>query len=49
LILSIVAADPMACTVGSTSEVFPQRDAEGRVVRWYNLAMDIDEKNRSSI
>jgi formate hydrogenlyase transcriptional activator len=25
----------------------PQRDAEGRIVRWYNLATDIDERKRA--
>src|SRR5260370_8399747 len=25
----------------------PQRDAEGRIVRWYNLGTDIDERKRA--
>src|SRR6266516_2421500 len=25
----------------------PQRDAEGRIVRWYNLATDIDDRKRA--
>src|SRR5258708_33359534 len=25
----------------------PQRDAEGRIVRWYNLVTDIDERKRA--
>jgi PAS domain-containing protein len=25
----------------------PQRDAEGRIVRWYSLATDIDERKRA--
>jgi PAS domain S-box-containing protein len=24
----------------------PQRDAEGRIVRWYNLVTDIDERKK---
>ena len=27
----------------------PQRDAEGRIVRWYNLATDIDERKRAEV
>jgi hypothetical protein len=25
----------------------PQRDAEGRIVRWYNLTTDIDDRKRA--
>jgi PAS domain-containing protein len=25
----------------------PQRGAEGRIIRWYNLVMDIDERKRA--
>jgi PAS domain S-box-containing protein len=25
----------------------PQRDAEGRIIRWYNLVTDIDERKRA--
>ena len=27
----------------------PQRDAEGRIVRWYNLVTDIDERKRAEV
>src|SRR6266540_1901131 len=27
----------------------PQRDSEGRIVRWYNLATDIDERKRAEV
>jgi len=46
LILRIVAVEPMACSVGSLRSR-PQRDAEGRIVRWYTLATDIDERKRA--
>jgi PAS domain S-box-containing protein len=26
---------------------FPLRDARGRIVRWYNLLIDIDERKRA--
>ena len=29
--------------------VRPQRDAEGRIVRWYNLSTDIDERKRAEV
>ena len=45
--LRIAAVVLMACTTGATSVVVPQRDAEGRIVRWYNLVTDIDERKRA--
>ena len=29
--------------------VRPQRDADGRIVRWYNLSTDIDERKRAEV
>ena len=37
----------MACIAGSSLRARPQRDAEGRIVRWYNLATDIDERKKA--
>jgi len=36
----------MACTVGFTT-ISSSADAEGRVVRWYTLATDIDKRKRA--
>ena len=41
----IVAVEPMACTM-VPGRWLPQRDAEGRILRWYSLGTNIDERKR---
>ena len=37
----------MASIAGFRSRGLPLRDADGRIVRWYNLLIDIDERKRA--
>jgi transcriptional regulator with GAF, ATPase, and Fis domain len=47
LISKIVAVEPMACTVGSIYELVRCVMLKGCIVRWYNLATDVNYRKRA--
>jgi len=44
--ISNTVSDAPTAPIGGSSRGYPLRDAEGRVIRWYNLLTDIDERKQ---
>ena len=47
LTVSAVSVVLMAYSTGSCVRAIPERDADGRIVRWYGLHTDIDERKQA--